>query len=258
MLNPHDCLRPICQHPGEEAFLAALLDSPEDEVARLVYADWLEDRADIRAEFLRAWHAVKTGQATNDQAGRRQTLRNSMDCGWLALIGAGSKAMNAESYRAKEVLALCVRLQQMQSRWPDYGIAEMMRMAVLGEPRNHTAIVLCRLLFCSRSGDPLRRPGLGEPGFPGNTTYSDWPLEPVQVHRGVPFYIVRGWGIAGLPESAPHYLAYCLQNGVWNSEPYALVSDEDLSAIARDFVASGPWKRRLDRYERRFILSQVK
>jgi uncharacterized protein (TIGR02996 family) len=37
----------------EEAFLQAIIESPEDDAPRLVYADWLEERGDPRGEFLR-------------------------------------------------------------------------------------------------------------------------------------------------------------------------------------------------------------
>ncbi len=38
----------------EDAFVAALLDAPGDEATRLVYADWLEERGDARADAVRA------------------------------------------------------------------------------------------------------------------------------------------------------------------------------------------------------------
>jgi uncharacterized protein (TIGR02996 family) len=44
----------LCKHPGEEAFLQAIRDQPEDQALRLVYADWLEERDDSRGEFVRA------------------------------------------------------------------------------------------------------------------------------------------------------------------------------------------------------------
>jgi uncharacterized protein (TIGR02996 family) len=37
----------------EEAFFQAILDSPDDDAPRLVYADWLEERGDPRGEFIR-------------------------------------------------------------------------------------------------------------------------------------------------------------------------------------------------------------
>src|SRR5262245_6194987 len=37
----------------EEAFLAAILESPDDDAPRLIYADWLEDHGDPRAALIR-------------------------------------------------------------------------------------------------------------------------------------------------------------------------------------------------------------
>jgi uncharacterized protein (TIGR02996 family) len=37
----------------ESGFLQAIADNWDDDVARLVYADWLEERGDVRGEFLR-------------------------------------------------------------------------------------------------------------------------------------------------------------------------------------------------------------
>jgi uncharacterized protein (TIGR02996 family) len=43
----------------EAAFLEAILREPADETVRLVYADWLEERDDVRAEFLRVEHYLR-------------------------------------------------------------------------------------------------------------------------------------------------------------------------------------------------------
>jgi uncharacterized protein (TIGR02996 family) len=44
---------------SEEApFLRALREEPDDDTARLVYADWLEERGDPRGEYLRLWCRV--------------------------------------------------------------------------------------------------------------------------------------------------------------------------------------------------------
>jgi uncharacterized protein (TIGR02996 family) len=38
----------------EEAFLQAIIESPDDDSLRLIYADWLEERGNPRGEFIRA------------------------------------------------------------------------------------------------------------------------------------------------------------------------------------------------------------
>ena len=37
----------------DDAFLAAILATPDDDSPRLIYADWLEERGDPRGELLR-------------------------------------------------------------------------------------------------------------------------------------------------------------------------------------------------------------
>jgi uncharacterized protein (TIGR02996 family) len=38
--------------PDDEAFLRAVLADPDDDGPRLIYADWLEERGDVRGEFI--------------------------------------------------------------------------------------------------------------------------------------------------------------------------------------------------------------
>ena len=40
----------------ETAFLNAIREKPDDDTARLAYADWLEERNDPRAEYVRLRH----------------------------------------------------------------------------------------------------------------------------------------------------------------------------------------------------------
>jgi carbon storage regulator CsrA len=45
--------QPLPHPPEEVAFLQAVLESPDDEGIRLIFADWLQDREDPRGEFIR-------------------------------------------------------------------------------------------------------------------------------------------------------------------------------------------------------------
>jgi uncharacterized protein (TIGR02996 family) len=71
----------------EKSFLANLRDSPGDDMARLVYSDWLEERGDCRGEFLRAAVAARTaGVADADlhqHLHRLGQLRSAVSPGWL-------------------------------------------------------------------------------------------------------------------------------------------------------------------------------
>src|SRR5262249_22316521 len=107
------------------------------------------------------------------------------------------------------------------------------------------------------TGDPLRPPILGEPWFLADTSGQDWPLEPIHLYQGIPFFIVKGWSLAGLAEEPSRYLAFCLASGVWVDRGFKAVAPADLAIFAQDFISSGPWKRPLDNPEQRFLLAQI-
>src|SRR5262249_27967980 len=41
-----------------DAFVQAILDDPDDDSLRLIYADWLEERGDPRGQFIRLQYAL--------------------------------------------------------------------------------------------------------------------------------------------------------------------------------------------------------
>jgi uncharacterized protein (TIGR02996 family) len=59
----------------EESFLRAIADDPADNTTRLVYADWLEERGDPRAEFLRLEYELGPGPRVDP---RRLALAESV------------------------------------------------------------------------------------------------------------------------------------------------------------------------------------
>jgi uncharacterized protein (TIGR02996 family) len=75
----------MAEHPG---FLQAVLDAPDDDAPRLIYADWLDDHGDpARAEFIRL-------QCRPDprQVGRAGALLGTHHARWLApLLELGLK-----------------------------------------------------------------------------------------------------------------------------------------------------------------------
>src|SRR5688572_29181034 len=55
--------------------LRAVLERPDDDARKLVYADWLEERGDPRAEYIRLMMQVRQGRAaTLGQRRRHQEL----------------------------------------------------------------------------------------------------------------------------------------------------------------------------------------
>jgi uncharacterized protein (TIGR02996 family) len=66
----------------EEPFMRAIVDNPGDETPRMVYADWLEERGDRRARYLRAeQEAASTGDTTE-----MQELAVGLDPVWVARV----------------------------------------------------------------------------------------------------------------------------------------------------------------------------
>jgi uncharacterized protein (TIGR02996 family) len=83
----------------DEPFLRTLLANPDDRVSRLVYADWLDERADPRAEYLRIdARLAELSPCHESRAGlseRKRELQASLPRWWLALVG-GVRATSTE------------------------------------------------------------------------------------------------------------------------------------------------------------------
>jgi uncharacterized protein (TIGR02996 family) len=74
----------------ERAFLQALIADPDDVPSRLVYADWLEERGDARAEYLRLECQLRSfGDADERRApveARLKELRFTLPQDWLVWV----------------------------------------------------------------------------------------------------------------------------------------------------------------------------
>jgi uncharacterized protein (TIGR02996 family) len=73
-------------------FLQAILDQPDDDTPRLIYADWLEERGQAQeSEFLRlecrlAWPGGSLAEELAARA-RFNALREKLDVRWVAKLG---------------------------------------------------------------------------------------------------------------------------------------------------------------------------
>jgi uncharacterized protein (TIGR02996 family) len=74
----------------DAAFLRSVLASPNDDTVRLVYADWLEEQNDPRAEFLRLENQLLQLPAKKQKSAkiysRLEELHRTLDPDWVALI----------------------------------------------------------------------------------------------------------------------------------------------------------------------------
>lgn len=75
----------------EPGFLAQLYHHPHDDVTRLVYADWLDERGDARADYLRREvDLAAVDEWSPDVRDREAALRRAtagIDAHWLDLVG---------------------------------------------------------------------------------------------------------------------------------------------------------------------------
>jgi uncharacterized protein (TIGR02996 family) len=71
----------------EQSLVRHILKEPDDDQARLVYADWLEERGDPRAEFLRIQCALKNDPVDKKLLARQTKLRGKIRPEWLSIVG---------------------------------------------------------------------------------------------------------------------------------------------------------------------------
>lgn len=78
-------------YDDEAAFRGAIRAAPGDATLKLVYADWLQDRDDARAEYVRlqvALHAARTPGAAVEAAAWVVRAGRDLDPDWVAFIRA--------------------------------------------------------------------------------------------------------------------------------------------------------------------------
>ncbi|MBN9120135.1 MAG: TIGR02996 domain-containing protein [Planctomycetes bacterium] len=74
--------------PEEQAFLSAIMANPDDQTTKLVYADWLDERADPRAEILRLRVQIATPHENTLAARERLAeLEKAAPAKWLVQLG---------------------------------------------------------------------------------------------------------------------------------------------------------------------------
>jgi uncharacterized protein (TIGR02996 family) len=77
------------QYEDDTAFQRAILASPADMALKLVYADWLQEHDDPRAEFVRLQvelHTTRTSSAAVAAAAWFLRMGGRLDADWVALI----------------------------------------------------------------------------------------------------------------------------------------------------------------------------
>lgn len=116
------------------------------------------------------------------------------------------------SFRCDDFLKAAIHLQSL-------GKDEALKLLDEEAKQNSTSYdvpILCRMLFCARPKQDFHRPSLGGSQIIAGE-YEDWPLEPITIVDGVPFFIIYSYHLAGMPVSAEGYLSYCKHNCDWST-----------------------------------------
>jgi uncharacterized protein (TIGR02996 family) len=78
-------------HKIEEAFLREIAANPQDNTARFVYADWLDEQGDPRGEYLRVHCELSTLPPSDERfqvlLTRERELQAEFDPSWLRKVG---------------------------------------------------------------------------------------------------------------------------------------------------------------------------
>jgi hypothetical protein len=113
------------------------------------------------------------------------------------------------------------------------------------------------MLLENKDGGEIRRPMLGGPGFLGDTSFEDWPIEPITLYKGVPILITFGYTLAGLAESGRDYLDICIKEGSWRPVKYDTADHAGLEKIIDEFLRTTDWKKPLAPEEIAFLKKQA-
>jgi uncharacterized protein (TIGR02996 family) len=95
----------------EAALLQAVIATPDDDLPRLVYADWLDERGDPRGEYIRLQVEITRAAPHTDQyaalRGRLKALRATVPPAWVEAMG----------YRPRHRPLFAVLPERRADRW---------------------------------------------------------------------------------------------------------------------------------------------
>lgn len=157
------------------------------------------------------------------------------------------------SFRIGPYLTVAKELQQLGQ---EKAVAKLREWARSRNSEDQV-IILTRMLFAEGAGRESRRPMIGGARFLGGTDDSDWPLEPIALHRNVPVLITRGYVLGGKREPSEHYLEESLKNGGWWTVEYAELDEAGLETSVAEFIKTTKWKKPLTADEESFVKKQA-
>jgi uncharacterized protein (TIGR02996 family) len=129
----------------ERAFLAAILQRPDDDATKLVYADWLEERGDPRGEYLRLMTTVRQARSvTPEQRQRHRDLSAELAAlrtqEWRAWTGHGQGSPSESRERRRRVQELECQLASLSKEMRQQIPHRLQELAATFDP-NWLAVV---------------------------------------------------------------------------------------------------------------------
>jgi hypothetical protein len=102
---------------------------------------------------------------------------------------------------------------------------------------------MCRVLFESKEGYPLRSPMFGGLMLPQRTMpLGNWPHYPVAKSGSSCFVLSEGYMLGGVAEPAEDYVLFCRQNGVFRTKRIAVPSKQTALRDAATLRNSAEWQ----------------
>jgi hypothetical protein len=167
------------------------------------------------------------------------------------------KLNNLPSSKEFKILPYVRAAALLQEMGKENACEQLEKLAKMDDEEGQVAI-LCRLLFSKKGKMPFRSPFFGDPIYMGGTSDNDWPLSPTGIVDDVPFFIVYGYRLGGLPEPSIFYLKYCLKNCEWSKTKFSQVNDKAVEKALKELLACRKWKRPLTDFDRRLLIGQTK
>ncbi len=123
-------------------------------------------------------------------------------------------------------------------------------------PHNRT-LVLCRMLFKARPGSAFRRAWNSGLRFGFFHDRDEWPSEPIEIVKGVPFLVAMS-SLTGQAETPAHYLSYCMVECDWNTERFSPRSPEEKREAMETLISYPDLKDNVDEADRRLLEEQIR
>jgi hypothetical protein len=164
-------------------------------------------------------------------------------------------ALPVEEYRSDPYIQAA---QSLQALGKEKTSALLRELAAKEDWPYCRTLSLCRMLFQAKPERTFRRAAVGGVSFPGRTKYEDWPLEPLEIVDGVPFFVARCYILGGEPELPTKYVRYCIEECDWSTLKFTPKSKEEKQKALAKMLLAPRLKGKLDEDERETLEAQIK